>query len=70
MVDGYGDGIEFFVGTPAFELVDDTTSLTNDGRPKRWVSISSSSWRTSRLAGFAVFLDVSGSSWDLIGPSG
>ena len=43
MVDGYGDGIEFFVGTLAFELVDDTTSLTNDGRPKRWGSIPSSS---------------------------
>jgi catechol 2,3-dioxygenase-like lactoylglutathione lyase family enzyme len=39
VVPEYDDGIEFFVQTLGFELVDDTPSLTNDGRPKRWVVV-------------------------------
>lgn len=39
VVDDYDAAIEFFVGTLGFELVDDSPSLTNDGRPKRWVVV-------------------------------
>lgn len=35
----YDDAIRFFVDTLQFELVEDTPSLTNDGRPKRWVVV-------------------------------
>ena len=31
--------IRFFVDVIGFELVEDTPSLTNDGRPKRWVVV-------------------------------
>lgn len=123
MVDDYDDGIEFFVGILGFELVEDSQSLTNDGRPKRWVIVRpphaqtglllaqadgdrqqrgvgdqtagrvgfflrvddfESSYRRMIERGvefvtepkdepfgrFAVFLDVSGNRWDLVGPSG
>jgi len=39
VVDDYDTAIEFFVGALDFELVDDSPSLTNDGRPKRWVVV-------------------------------
>ena len=39
VVDEYDDAIAFFVGVLGFELVDDSPSLTNDGRPKRWVEV-------------------------------
>ena len=39
VVDEYGPAIEFFVDVLAFELVEDTPSLTNDGREKRWVVV-------------------------------
>ena len=35
----YDPAIEFFVNVLAFELVEDVASLTNDGRPKRWVVV-------------------------------
>lgn len=35
----YDPAIDFFVGVLGFELVEDTPSLTNDGRPKRWVVV-------------------------------
>jgi catechol 2,3-dioxygenase-like lactoylglutathione lyase family enzyme len=35
----YDPAIDFFVGTLGFELVEDSPSLTNDGRPKRWVVV-------------------------------
>jgi catechol 2,3-dioxygenase-like lactoylglutathione lyase family enzyme len=35
VVDDYDPAIEFFAGVLGFELVDDSPSLTNDGRPKR-----------------------------------
>ncbi|HEU5114010.1 MAG TPA: VOC family protein [Acidimicrobiia bacterium] len=39
VVDDYDEAIEFFVGVLGFALVDDSPSLTNDGRPKRWVVV-------------------------------
>lgn len=39
IVDDYDDAIRFFVGVLGFELVEDSPSLTNDGRPKRWVVV-------------------------------
>ena len=35
----YEPAIEFFVRVLQFELVEDVPSLTNDGRPKRWVVV-------------------------------
>ncbi|MFC0623117.1 VOC family protein [Kribbella deserti] len=39
IVDDYDTAIEFFVAALGFELVEDSPSLTNDGRPKRWVVV-------------------------------
>jgi catechol 2,3-dioxygenase-like lactoylglutathione lyase family enzyme len=39
IVDDYDDAIGFFVDALGFELVEDSPSLTNDGRPKRWVIV-------------------------------
>lgn len=35
----YDPAIAFFTDVLGFELVDDSPSLTNDGRPKRWVEV-------------------------------
>jgi catechol 2,3-dioxygenase-like lactoylglutathione lyase family enzyme len=35
----YDPAIRFFVDLLGFELVEDVPSLTNDGRPKRWVVV-------------------------------
>ena len=35
----YDPAIEFFVSVLGFDLVQDVPSLTNDGRPKRWVVV-------------------------------
>jgi len=35
----YDPAIDFFVKVLRFELVEDVPSLTNDGRPKRWVVV-------------------------------
>jgi catechol 2,3-dioxygenase-like lactoylglutathione lyase family enzyme len=35
----YDPAIEFFVNTLGFDLVEDVPSMTNDGRPKRWVVV-------------------------------
>jgi catechol 2,3-dioxygenase-like lactoylglutathione lyase family enzyme len=35
----YDPAIRFFVDVLNFELIEDTPSLTNDGRPKRWVVV-------------------------------
>jgi catechol 2,3-dioxygenase-like lactoylglutathione lyase family enzyme len=40
VVDDYDEAIAFFVDALGFELVEDSPSLTNDGRPKRWVVVS------------------------------
>ena len=35
----YDPAIRFFVNVLGFELAEDVPSLTNDGRPKRWVVV-------------------------------
>ena len=122
VVDDYDRAIEFFTGALGFELVEDSPSLTNDGRPKRWVVVRPPGAQTGILlaradgerqaaavgnqmagrVGFflrvddfdaavdrmtaagvrfrtaprtepygrvAVFLDIAGNSWDLLGPA-
>lgn len=39
VVHDYDEAIRFFVDALGFELVEDTASTTNDGRPKRWVVV-------------------------------
>ena len=121
VVNDYDPAVEFFVGVLGFELVDDSPSLTNDGRPKRWVVVRPRGAATgillaradgdnqglvvgNQVAGrvgfflrvddfeasydrmvtagvefvteprtedygrFAVFVDISGNRWDLLGP--
>lgn len=123
IVDDYDDAIGFFVDTLRFELVEDSPSTTNDGRPKRWVVVRPAGATTGILlaradgdaqrslvghqhagrVGFflrvddfdaeydrlrtlgvdfltapraepygrvAVFADVAGNRWDLLGPTG
>ncbi|MGI5226520.1 VOC family protein [Actinoallomurus sp. CA-142502] len=122
VVDDYDPAIEFFVDVLGFELVEDSPSLTNDGRPKRWVVVRPpgaetgvllaradgerqslavgnqvagrvgfflqvddfeaeyermvaagvefvTSPRTEPYGRVAVFLDISGNRWDLLGPA-
>lgn len=49
VVSDYDEAIEFFVETLAFELIEDSPSLTNDGRPKRWVVVRPPGARTGIL---------------------
>ncbi|GAA0326700.1 VOC family protein [Actinoallomurus spadix] len=122
VVEEYDPAIEFFVGVLGFELVEDSPSRTNDGRPKRWVVVRPPGAETGILlaradgerqaaavgnqvagrVGFflrvddfaaaydrmvvagvefvtaprsepygrvAVFLDIAGNRWDLLGPA-
>ena len=122
IVDDYDAAIGFFTAALGFELVEDSPSLTNDGRPKRWVVVRPPGAQTGILlaradgerqaaavgdqaagrVGFflrvddfdaavdrmtaagvrfltpprtepygrvAVFLDIAGNSWDLLGPA-
>ena len=122
VVDDYDPAIEFFVDALGFALIEDSPSLTNDGRPKRWVVVRPRDGQTGILlaradgerqaavvgdqvagrVGFflrvddfeaayermnaagvqfvttprtepygqvAVFLDVAGNRWDLLGPA-
>lgn len=39
IVRDYQPAIDFFVNVLQFELAEDIPSLTNDGRPKRWVVV-------------------------------
>jgi len=39
LVHDYDHAIRFFVDVLGFELVEDSPSTTNDGRPKRWVVV-------------------------------
>ena len=39
IVDDYDEAIAFFVNFVGFEIVEDSASTTNDGRPKRWVVV-------------------------------
>ena len=49
VVRDYDPAIRFFVDVLQFELVEDTPSLTNDGRPKRWVVVRPRGGRTGIL---------------------
>ncbi|MFG2088551.1 MULTISPECIES: VOC family protein [unclassified Spirillospora] len=123
VVDDYDRAIEYFTGALGFDLVEDSPSRTNDGRPKRWVVVRPPGAQTGILlaradgqhqtaaignqvagrVGFflrvddfdaarermtaggvefvtpprtepygrvAVFLDIAGNRWDLLGPAG
>jgi catechol 2,3-dioxygenase-like lactoylglutathione lyase family enzyme len=123
VVTEYDPAISFFVDTLGFELVEDSPSVTNDGRPKRWVVVRPPGAQTGLLlaradgdeqlaavgrqaagrVGFflhvpdfeaayarltsagvqfvreprtepygqvAVYVDIAGNKWDLIGPAG
>jgi catechol 2,3-dioxygenase-like lactoylglutathione lyase family enzyme len=39
IVDDYDTAIAFYVDVLGFDLIDDSPSLTNDGRKKRWVVV-------------------------------
>ncbi len=39
VVNDYDEAIDFFVNVLGFELTEDSPSLTNDGRTKRWVVV-------------------------------
>ena len=39
IVNDYDEAISFFVDVLCFKLIRDEPSLTNDGRPKRWVVV-------------------------------
>ena len=49
VVRDYDAAIRFFVDVLQFELVEDTPSLTNDGRPKRWVVVRPAGGQTGIL---------------------
>jgi catechol 2,3-dioxygenase-like lactoylglutathione lyase family enzyme len=49
IVDDYDAAIAFFVGVLGFDLVEDSPSRTNDGRPKRWVVVRPPGARTGLL---------------------
>ena len=49
VVRDYDAAIRFFVDVLQFELVEDTPSMTNDGRPKRWVVVRPAGGQTGIL---------------------
>ena len=49
VVHDYDAAIRFFVDVLDFELVEDVPSLTNDGRPKRWVVVRPAGAQTGLL---------------------
>jgi len=49
VVDEYDAAIEFFVDALGFDLIEDSPSATNDGRPKRWVVVRPPSAETGLL---------------------
>src|SRR5687768_7178528 len=49
VVKEYDPAIDFFVRMLDFELVEDVPSLTNDGRPKRWVVVRPAGAQTGLL---------------------
>lgn len=49
VVDDYDPAIAFFTTVLGFELVEDSPSRTNDGRPKRWVVVRPRGERTGLL---------------------
>lgn len=53
VVDDYDRAIGFFTGVLGFELAEDSPSLTNDGRPKRWVVVRPPGGETGILIALA-----------------
>ena len=53
VVDDYDRAVEFFTGILGFGLVEDSPSLTNDGRPKRWVVVRPPGAQTGVLLALA-----------------
>lgn len=53
IVDDYDSAITFFVDALGFELVEDSPSATNDGRPKRWVVVRPPGATTALLLAMA-----------------
>lgn len=49
LVRDYDPAIRFFVEVLDFDLVEDTPSQTNDGRPKRWVVVKPKGAQTGML---------------------
>jgi catechol 2,3-dioxygenase-like lactoylglutathione lyase family enzyme len=49
IVEDYDRAIAFFVDALGFELLEDTPSSTNDGRPKRWVVVGPPGGETGLL---------------------
>src|SRR6266446_4590460 len=49
LVRDYDAALDFFVNVLQFEIVEDVPSLTNDGRPKRWVVVRPSGGQTGVL---------------------
>ncbi len=49
IIERYEQAIEFFVEKLGFELVEDSPSVTNDGRPKRWVVVRPPGGQTGLL---------------------
>jgi catechol 2,3-dioxygenase-like lactoylglutathione lyase family enzyme len=123
VVEDYDRAIAFFTGALGFDLLEDSPSLTNDGRPKRWVVVRppggdtgillaqadgdrqataignqvagrvgfflevddfdaayrrmtaagvefATAARTEPYGRVAVFIDIAGNRWDLLGPAG
>ena len=61
IVRDYDAAIRFFVDVLQFDLVEDTPSLTNDGRPKRWVVVRPRGGQTGILLARADGDDQAGS---------
>jgi hypothetical protein len=49
IVRDYDAALRFFVDVLQFDLIEDTPSLTNDGRPKRWLVVRPAGGRTGIL---------------------
>lgn len=49
LVEEYDPAVEFFTAALGFDLIEDSPSLTNDGRPKRWVVVRAPGAQTGIL---------------------
>jgi predicted enzyme related to lactoylglutathione lyase len=75
IVDDYDKAIGFFTGALGFDLVEDSPSLTNDGFDAALERMTAAGVqfltapRTEPYGRVAVFLDIAGNRWDLLGPA-
>lgn len=53
IVEDHDDAIRFFVDALGFDLVEDSPTATNDGRPKRWVVVRPPEAQTGLLLAVA-----------------